>query len=219
MSAVFDQGILLVNGVLFDSYGEELFSSYESRAFWGDFEISFWDCFNRPGSGYPAALPLPLGHGYVPSDVLGEYSTVIWLGNNYGGDLGSWQHTSIFRYLQDGGNVILITCKGQDFIDTNLQNYLGITWNEKPLNSTHNCVTTFSGLNDMSFSGWQSSNAVFETELTNDESTLLFKETMSFDEERGLGVWYHPSNGGKYRENGGNFVLSADGLIGLMQMI
>jgi hypothetical protein len=66
------QGILLVNGVDWNAYGSELRASYEARAFWGTLPIAFWDCFDTPSGGYPSTLPAPLGHGRVPSSVLGR---------------------------------------------------------------------------------------------------------------------------------------------------
>ena len=203
----FDRGILLVNGVLFDAYGDEIRNSYQNRAFWGDFPITFWDCFNPPQGGYPSTLPTPLGYGKVPADVLGQFSTVIWIGNDYAGDLGSWQQTSILPYLKAGGNLLLMTRKGQDFIDSELQEYLGITWAENPQSTINNCIATFSGLTDIPLIGSQTSNAVFETGLTNNESTLLFHETASFSVPRGLGVWHDPATGGSYRSDGGQFVF------------
>ena len=59
----------------------------------------------------------------------------------------------------------------------------------------------------MSFTGSQSYNAVFETDLNNTESTLLFQETASFGTPRGLGVWRKPQNGGIYKADGGQFVF------------
>ncbi len=203
----FDQGILLVNGILFDTYSDEIRNSYENQAFWGDLPITFWDCFDPPRGGYPSTLPPPLGHGNVPADVLGQFSTVIWIGNNYAGDLGSWQQTSIFPYLAAGGNLLLISRKGQDFIDAQLQEYLGISWIENPLSTISNCVATFSGLTDIPLIGDQTSNALFETELNKDGSTLLFQENASFSVPRGLGAWHNPTEGGSYRRNGGQFVF------------
>ena len=129
---------------------------------------------------------------------MGQFSTVIWIGNDYAGDLGSWQQTSILPYLQAGGNLLLITRKGQSFIDVNLQEYLGITWAENPLSTINNCDAAFPGLMDMQFTDAQTLNAVFETGLTNSESTLLFHETTSFSTPRGLGVWRNPSEGGQF---------------------
>ena len=199
----FDQGILLVNGVYFETYGPEIWDAYENRAFSGDYRISFWDCFNTPDGGYPSTLPEPLGHGMIPAEVLGQFSTVIWVGNHYNGDVGKWQQTSILPYLEAGGNVLLMSRRGQAFIYGELQDYLGITWTENPQSTIQNCVTVYPGLQSISMIGYQSYNAVFETGLTTLESTLLFQETASFSVPRGLSVWRKPAAG----SDGGNFVF------------
>jgi hypothetical protein len=207
INPTFDKGILLVNGVSFSDYGSEIWNAYANRAFWGSFPISFWDCFDPPVGGYPSTLPQPLGHGKVPTDTLGQFSTVIWIGNHWGGDLGVWLQTSILPYLEAGGNLILITRGGTTFIDAEMQKYLGISWAEDPLITIHNCRAAYPGIKNMTFTGDQTYNAVFDTSLTSDESILLFKETASFSVPRGLGVWRRPAAGGTYRSDGGQFVF------------
>jgi len=202
-----DQGILLVNGVLFDTYGDEIRDCYEDRAFWGNYAIDFWDCFDPPQGGYPSTLPQPIGTGKVPGDVLGAYSSVIWVGNAYGGDEGSWQQTSILPYLESGGNVLLMTRKGTQFIYGDLLDFLGINWISGPPVTLNNCAADYPGIQSMNLTGTQSSNAIFETQLHNNESTLLLKETASFGVERGLGVWRNPEAGGQYNADGGQFVF------------
>ena len=203
----FDRGILLVNGVMLDYYGEEIHNSYERRAFWGDFPITFWDCFNPPQTGYAATLPEPIGYGKIPADILKQFSTIIWVGNDYGGDLGSWQQTSILPYLKAGGNVLLMTRKGQNYIYSELQDYIGLIWAASPQSTINNCLATFSGMTDIQLTGNQTSNSLFETEFTHNQSTLLFQETASFSEPLGLGVWCDPEDGGSYRQDGGQFVF------------
>jgi len=203
----FDQGILLVNAVFFEKYEAEIREAYEKRTFWGNFPIAFWDCFAPPAGGYPSTLPEPLGHGMVPADVLGQFSTVIWVGNHYAGDIGKWQQTSILPYLEAGGNVLLMTRRGRNFIDTKMQEYLGISWMEYPQSTINNCIAAYPGLVSNLLTGEQSYNAVFDTNLTTEESTLLFKETASFNTPRGLGVWRKPAAGGTYRSDGGQFVF------------
>ncbi|MBC8183743.1 T9SS type A sorting domain-containing protein [candidate division KSB1 bacterium] len=207
INPIFDRGILLVNGVMLDSYGDEIRNSYERRAFWGDFPITFWDCFNPSQTGYASTLPEPIGFGKIPADFLGQFSTVIWVGNDYGGDLGTWQQTSILSYLEAGGNVLLMTRNGQNYIHSDLQKYFGLIWTGSPRSRLNNCVATFSGLTDMQVTGNQTYNSVFEKEFTHNQSTLLFQETASFDEPVGLGVWCDPEEGGLYRKDGGQFVF------------
>ncbi len=203
----FDRGILLVNGVDFNIYGSSIWSAYADSAFWGSYGISFWDCFPEPASGYPSNLPPPLGHGPVPADTLKQFSSVIWIGNNYNGDISSWYDTPIYSYITVGGNVLLMTRMGQDFIGEPLRQYLGITWREGSYNTLNDCISTYTGLVDMTPIGTQSYCAVFDTSLATGESTLLFKETSSFATHRGLGVWRNPAGGGTNRSVGGQFVF------------
>jgi len=203
----FSQGILLVNGVSWSQYDDEIRSAYESRAFWGDFSITFWDCFPPPSGGYPRTLPTPVGFGDVPSDILGQYSSVIWVGNNYDGDLDAWWNTAITGYLNAGGNVLLMTRMGRLFFDVALSDYMGIDWEETTSNTLGNCVAVYPGLVDMGFLDIQSANSVFNVQFNQPETVLLFQETESFSENRGLGAWRKPQNGGTYSPQGGQFVF------------
>jgi hypothetical protein len=202
VNPTFDQGILVVNGVDFDTYTNDVYTAYEDSAFWGSHAISFWDCFPEPAMGYPPNLPAATGHGAVPSSVLGRYSTVVWVGNDYNGDLARWFDTAILSYLNAGGNVLLVTRRGNYFVDDGFQAYLGISFTDTDITLT-NCVSTYPGLTDMSFSGTQSWNAVFDTTLSNSESTLLFRDTSG----RGMGVWRKPAAGAGSRQDGGQMVF------------
>jgi hypothetical protein len=110
-------------------------------------------------------------------------------------------------YLKAGGNLFLITRHGQEFVDEEMRDYLGIYWAENTTNTLADCISDYSGLVSMAFTDVQSSNAVFNTIFYNEESVLLFKETTSFSEERALGVWKKPKTGGTYRSGGGQFVF------------
>jgi hypothetical protein len=203
----FRRGILLVNGVDFNVYGSEIWTAYEDSVFWGSHDISFWDCFNETGLGYPSNVPPPLGHGPVPPDTIKQFSTVVWVGNNYNGDLSRWYDTPIYSYLAVGGNVLLMTRRGQDFINDPLRDYLGITWRENIDNTLNNCVSAYPGLVNMSRIGTQNLCAVFDTAMVATESSLLLKETTSFSTHRGLGAWRKPAAGGTHRPTGGQFVF------------
>ncbi len=204
--ATFDQGILLVNGIDFNTYGAPIYSAYEDSTFWGSYPITFWDCFPDPNLPYPSNLPAPAGHGAVPSSVLGRYSTVIWVGNDYNGDLANWYDTAILPYLNAGGNVLLMTRRGQNFIDSQLGSYLGISFTDTD-ETLGNCVSTYTGLTNQALISTQSWCAAFDTLLSNSESTLLFRETASFGTDRGLGVWRNPAGGAGWRDNGGQMVF------------
>jgi hypothetical protein len=205
--ATLDRGILLVNGVSWSTYGSEITSAYEDSAFWGRFPISFWDCFDEPAEGYPSTLPAPLGHGPVPADTLKQFSSVIWVGNHYGGDLQDWQDTSTMSYLRTGGNILLMSRRGTDFLTEPHRAYLGIEWAESNYNTIYDCVSAHPELTDMGRTGTQSYVAVFDTSMADSESTLIFKETSTFGDHRGLGVIRDPVWGGPINPYGGQFAF------------
>jgi hypothetical protein len=204
----FHRGILLVNGVHINTYGTEIRDAYADSTFTGCYPFTFWDCFSTPPSGgYPAELPAPIGTGPIPPDTLKQFSTVVWVGNNYNGDLASWQDTPILSYLAAGGNVLLMSRMGADFVTGTLADYLGITWVEFDYNTINNCVAVHGGLSSMLLSGTQSYVSVFDTTLAQPESELLFTETASFGQPRGLGVWRRPAGGGVHRADGAQFAF------------
>ncbi len=202
----FADGILLVNGVHWDSYSPDIQNAYEAKAFWGDNDIDFWDNFSEPSGGYPSTLPTPLGHGSVPAEVIGAYSSVIWVGNNYQGDLPKWQETPILSYLEAGGNILLMTRRGQNFVGNDLENYLGINFVDD--GGLGDCTATYLGLVNIPFTGSQTYNDVFSTAV-GPNSTLLFKDTSGFGVDRGTGVHAQPPGGGSHRPEGGNFIYLA----------
>jgi hypothetical protein len=202
-----DRGILLVNGVDWNTYGSEIRSAYEDSVFWGSHTITFWDHFAEPGGGYPSTLPAPLGRGAVPPDTLQQFSALVWVGNDYNGDLNSWLDTSVLSYLDAGGNVLLMTRRGTQFVDLALQGYLGITFRESGNDVIRDCVSTWPGLADIALNSAHSYCSVFDTALTSPESDLLFKETASFSTHRGLGVRRAPVGGGAHRGDGGQMVF------------
>jgi len=206
--ATLDRGILVVNGVDWNSYGTEITTAYADSIFWGSLPISFWDIFSRPGGGYPANLPAPLGHGSVPADTLKQFSAVVWVGNNYNGDLAAWYDAPIMSYLKAGGDVLLLTRMGQDFIYEGLRDYLGIQWAEAKENATRQATSVYTGLVNMQRLGTQQNyNAVFDTSQVADESQTLFVQLNVFAVPRGLGVWRNPSEGGTVRQDGGQCVF------------
>ena len=207
LDPTFHRGVLVVNGVDFVTYGAEIWSAYEDSVFWGGYDMSFWDCFEETGLGYPSNLPPPLGHGAVPPDTLQQFSTVVWVGNNFNGDLVKWNETAILSYLEAGGNVLLLSRFGQDFVDAPLREYLGITWRESAAATINNCVSAHPGMIAMNRTGAQNTCAVFDTSLATDESTLLLKETATFSTHRGVGVIRQPAGGGSHRPDGGNLVF------------
>jgi len=204
----FHRGVLLVNGVDMDVYGPPIRDAYSDSAFTADYPFTFWDCFASPPSGgYPAALPAPIGTGPVPADTLGQFSTVVWIGNNYNGDLAPWYETPIHSFLMAGGNVVLLSRMGQDFLTGPLRDYLGITWVESAYNTLANCVSMYPGLENLGFTSTQSYCSVFDTTLATPETKLLFAELVSFSSARGIGAWRKPVGGGLHRTTGAQFAF------------
>jgi hypothetical protein len=205
VAPAFDRGVLVVNGVSWNDYGAEITSAYNDKAFWGNYPIHFWDHFSEPAGGYPATLPEPLGHGPIPPEVMGHYRNVIWVGNNLGGDLGSWYSSPILSYLQSGGNVLLLTRMGDSFLTEPLRNYLGINWVAGT--TIFDCVATYPGLTNIPRITTQNFCPVFDMTLTQADSYLLYKADVNFTPDRGIGVYRRPAAGGTHRYNGARFVF------------
>ena len=200
-----DRGVLVVNGVDWTTYGTEITTAYTDKAFWGDYTIDFWDNFAAPTAGYPATLPAPLGHGAVPPEVMGHYRNVIWIGNNYSGDLSSWMSSPVLSYLQSGGNVLLMTRLGDAFLGDSLRDYLGISFVAGT--TLYDCIATRPGLSNIARLGTQSSIVVFDTLRTRTDTQLLYKAVSNFTPNRGIGVLREPVGGGTHRAAGGRFVF------------
>jgi hypothetical protein len=200
-----DKGVLVVNGVSWNDYGTEITSAYQDRAFFGDHPIDFWDHFPPPSGGYPSTLPAPLGRGAVPPEVMGRYRVVVWVGNDFNGDLASWVNSPILSYLKAGGDVLLLTRNGGGFLTDSLRAYLGVG----PLTSTTllDCLAARPGLTDIARIGTQSSCVHFDTTLTRSDSQVLFKARTGLPGDRGIGAIRIPPNGGTHRLNGGRFAF------------
>lgn len=201
-----DRSVLVVNGVDWATYGAELTNAYLNEAFWGDYAIDFWDTFNTPAGGYVATLPAPLGHGPVPPEVLGHYRNVVWVGNNFNGDLAAWNDTPIQSYLEWGGNLLLMTRNGDQFFSTWLRTQLGI--NMLTASTIGNCTAVPGNLTTMSILAAQNLAPMFSTGLTQPETQLLFRDT-STTPIRGVGAFRAPPGGGFNRTNGGRIAYIA----------
>jgi len=200
-------GILLVNGVHWDTYSAEITAAYDDSVFTGQQAYDFWDCFNAPSGGYPASLPEALGHGGVPADILGRYSAVVWVGNNYQGDLNGWYETPIASYLEAGGNVLLMTRRGFSFLEGALTDYLGVNWAETQ-SELGDCTAVAPGLQSMPFIGTQTWNDVVRTSV-GANTTVLFHDTSGFGAVRAAGALVTPPAGGSHRPDGGRFAYIA----------
>lgn len=206
VNPTFERSVLLVNGVDWSNYGTEITNAYAAQAFSGAYPVDFWDNFDTPLGGYPAPLPAPLGHGAVPGAVLAHYRNVIWVGNNFNGDLPAWQDTPALGYLRAGGNLLLMSRMGDVFLGDSLKAYLGINWTNTGATLT-DCIATRPGLTAMSLLASQSLCAVFDTVRATVESQLLFRANAGFTPSRGIGAIRVPAGGAGFRPKGGRFAF------------
>ena len=189
----FDRGVLVVNGIDWDveAYTQDLQTMFSDSTISGGMPYTLWDLFPNPSAAYPSSVPEPIGSGAVPANVLGQFCTVVWLGNAYNGDDAAWANTSIYEYIKAGGNVLLISRMGRNFISEDMRQLLGFTWSGNYA-TAENCQADIASLFSMDFTGQQSLVNVFDTDLEPEDNVLLFSETQSFAEPRGLGVWGKP---------------------------
>lgn len=199
----FSRGVLLVNGVPW-SVGTEIVSAYLDSVFTAGYRFEFWDGFDAPAGGYVAQLPPPLGHGALPADVLQNFSTVVWVGDS---DLDLWSNASLVSYLRAGGNLLLLSRRGQEFLHPSRSSRLGLRWAESPSVTLAAATAAYPGFVSMTPTNTQSQCAVFETAFDAPGTALLLTEAQSFAVPRGIGAWRHPDGGGALRARGGHFAF------------
>ncbi|MBN2007915.1 hypothetical protein JW960_01070 [candidate division KSB1 bacterium] len=205
----FDKGILVVNGVSSGAYGDEIETAWADKMYFGDYDVDIWDLFGTMSTPEVVAIAdlKAAGYDYIGGggpcgpDVLKDYSTVIWLGNDYQGDLDDWLLSPILPYLQAGGNVLLASRLAADFCDDNLTSYLNIGWREgAAAGSAGNgvtlseCKAVYPGLVDMPGAGLS---------LTNVFSGGGFMEDSSIDDN--VTLW----DGNTIFQSGSSFLLFA----------
>jgi len=201
----FHRGVLVVNGVDWSVYGSEITSAYADSSCSGWMPFEFWDAFDEPTEGYIPQLPAPLGHGNIPPEILGQFSTVIWVGNDYQGDLAVWTDAAILSYLRKGGNVLLLGRHGQSFLSPVRASYFGLHWAENTYNTIASAQAVHPSLIGMDPIGDQNQISVFETGYDQPEAQTLLVEPSSFAVPRALAVWRQPLGGGSLRHSGAHF--------------
>lgn len=114
-----DREVLVVNGVKWSDYGDEASIRYPVYLA-GATPWDYWELLDTPES-YPAGMNVNLlGTGEVPGDIIGKYKAVLWLGNNYLGDVELWNPALMAGYLKAGGKIILGARRTVTFFNSEL---------------------------------------------------------------------------------------------------
>ena len=122
--------ILVVNGIEYPTYPAEMEDFYSNSAVFGSHQVDVWDLFGEQGFEYlanPNISQVVALSRKIPDSVLQLYRTVIWVGNNYSGDLDYYDGNQVLSYVAGGGNFILATRLGANFLTTPIRQYCGIT--------------------------------------------------------------------------------------------
>lgn len=123
--------ILVVNGIDYSSYATETANFYKSGAGFGNHQVDVWDLFGGQGFDFAAAnsniKQVDLYNKKIPLSVFSLYKKVIWIGNNYNGDLTFYDPAQVLAYVKAGGNFLLAARYASLFFNQALQDYAGIT--------------------------------------------------------------------------------------------
>lgn len=121
--------ILVVNGLEYGTYPDDMADFYNSSAIFGDHQVDVWDLFGDQGFDYelnPDINQVVALQRDVPNSIMYLYNKVIWVGNNYGGDVDYFDGWQVLDYLEHGGNFILATRRGETFLNAAMRQYCGI---------------------------------------------------------------------------------------------
>ena len=189
----FANTVLLVNGVDWEtpSYTAELTRAYRDSIFTPGRGYVYYDIFPYPSAGYPAQLPDPVGSVELSLEDLERFCTVVWVGNAYNGDELIWQNSPMLDYVKGGGNLVLLTREGLNFIDEEMREWLGIRWTGDGLSTIESAAPQMPGLTPLGFTGFQNRVATFEPTFNSPHSELLYSDT-TFNEPQAIGVWGKP---------------------------
>jgi PKD repeat protein len=122
--------ILVVNGIAYATYGAQMKNLYDSSACFGSHEVDLWDLFGDQCYNWATNSQIKSVRMYsrdIPASILKLYDKVIWLGNSYSGDEVFFNADQVLEYIANGGNFLLATREGGDFLKPVLKTYCGIT--------------------------------------------------------------------------------------------
>jgi hypothetical protein len=138
-----DRGILVVNGISWVDYSPQPDNMYAANGPFGTHPIDFWDLFDGTDYYPPNIEDQVIGQGLIPGDTLGHYSSVVMCMNAYN-SIGTTDDAMfvtmlplIMSYLNGGGNILLVTRYGANFITGDLLTYGLSEGNTLEFNSTN----------------------------------------------------------------------------------
>ncbi len=196
-----DRGILIVNGISFDDYGQEPVDLYANILPFGTLGYDTWDLLTATTIDYPPAFADSMidNGGSVPGDTLGHYSSMVMFMNNFGGDDAVFATMAplIMSYLNAGGNVLVAGRFGSVYITADMLAY-GVTtpleFSEIGVNPPR-LVAAVAGLVDMTRFASSSLSDLLATPSDPNVTTLF---TIPDNTESVGGVIVEPDNGGKF---------------------
>lgn len=171
--------ILVVNGIEYNTYGAEMENFYSSSACFGNHQVDVWDLFGDQGFDYmsnPNIQKVDLFNHSIPNSLLQQYQKVIWIGNDYGGDIAFYDPVQVLEYVEMGGNFLLAGRYGSHFFDTGLKTYSGVTsfTGDLTLDTLH---AEDPNLVDVATTGTGTNTLVhFATLSPTSESTVIFDD-------------------------------------------
>ncbi|MGH7452105.1 MAG: FlgD immunoglobulin-like domain containing protein, partial [bacterium] len=122
--------ILVINGIDWETYGTEMTVMYDARPFNAGRIFDTWDVISE-GSGFPEDYLIVGQAPLLTFDELRPYQVIVWVGNNFNGDLDVWRASlpALKTYLDNGGRLVLITRLLSTFLEDDdfLQNYLHLS--------------------------------------------------------------------------------------------
>ncbi len=195
--------ILVVNGIDYKTaaYITEMTNFYNNSACFGNHQVDVWDLFGDQGFNYSTNPNIVKKHLYnrtIPLSVLKMYDKVVWIGNNYSGDLAFYSPAQILQYVQEGGNLLLATRTASAFFDAALRNYCGIVSFTGDMTITSILASDDSLVDMTAFSGH--SLVHFPTLDTSSQAIAIFDDNTSTPYIAGFRL---------HKENEGNFVFIA----------
>ncbi len=119
--------ILVVNGIHWDTYDNEVLDMYNSNSVTGRFSYDFCDFFNSRPSAYNG--PDPIRTGALTDYVLSKYNYLVLLTNDYAGDITPFLNSinAIEKFMNGGGKVLMISRRLNSLMNqTKMQNLFHI---------------------------------------------------------------------------------------------